>query len=131
MNDSRRIVFFNEPSQLAGVREAVRDFLNGEGFTEAEEARIIMAVDEACTNILRHAGAIKPARVDMKKIRHRVRFVLRDYGKPFQPPAASQCDLKPGQAGGFGLFVIRTVFDRVDYSPQARGTRLTLEKRLP
>ncbi|MFM8717749.1 MAG: ATP-binding protein [Spartobacteria bacterium] len=131
MKDSRRIVFFNAPSQLAGVRDGVRNFLHGEGFSEEEEARLTMAIDEACTNILRHSCAMKPARLEMKKLRHRLRFVLRDHGKPFHPPAVQPCNLKSGQTGGYGLLIIRTVFDRVDYAPQARGTRLTLEKLLP
>jgi anti-sigma regulatory factor (Ser/Thr protein kinase) len=111
----------------------VRDFLGGSGFAEEEEARIVMALDEACTNIIRHAqaGVVKSVRLEMSRLRNRLRFVLRDYGKPFQPPAITVRDLKTIEPGGYGLLIIRTVFDHVDYSPQAKGTRLTLEKLLP
>jgi anti-sigma regulatory factor (Ser/Thr protein kinase) len=92
-----------------------------------------MALDEACTNIIRHAheGLIKPVRLEMKWLRDRLRFVLRDYGKPFDPLTVQSRDLQIVLPGGYGLFIIRTVFDHVDYAPQARGTRLTLEKWLP
>ena len=133
MNAPRRIVFPSEPAHLAKVREGVRDFLGGSGFSEEEEARIIMAIDEACTNIIRHAheDLVKPVRLEMKWLRNRLRFVLRDYGKPFHPLTVQSRDLQIVHPGGYGLFIIRTVFDHVDYAPQARGTRLTLEKLLP
>jgi len=133
MKAPRKITFLSEPSRLAGVRESVRDFLKGTGFREEEEARIVMAVDEACTNIIRHASgsSLKPVRLEMKRLRDRVRFVLRDYGKPFEPTTLASRDLKIFQPGGYGVFIIREVFDVVEYSPQARGTRLKLEKLLP
>ena len=133
MNAPRRIVFPSEPAHLAKVREGVRDFLGGSAFSDEEEAKIIMALDEACTNIIRHAheDLVKPVRLEMKWLRDRLRFVLRDYGKPFHPLTVQSRDLQIVHPGGYGLFIIRTVFDHVDYSPQARGTRLTLEKLLP
>jgi anti-sigma regulatory factor (Ser/Thr protein kinase) len=133
MNATRRIVFSSEPAQLAKVRDGVRDFLGGSAFSDEEESRIIMALDEACTNIIRHAheDLVKPVRIEMKWLRDRLRFVLRDYGKPFHPLTVQSRDMKIVLPGGYGLFIIRTVFDHVDYSPQARGTRLTLEKLLP
>jgi anti-sigma regulatory factor (Ser/Thr protein kinase) len=133
MKTPRRVVFPSETAHLAKVRDGVRDFLGGSGFDEPEEARIIMALDEACTNIIRHAheGLAKPVRLEMKWLRDRLRFVLRDYGKPFDPLTVQSRDLQIVIPGGYGLFIIRTVFDHVDYAPQARGTRLTLEKWLP
>jgi len=133
MKTPRRVVFPSETAHLAKVRDGVRDFLGGSGFDEQEEARIIMALDEACTNIIRHAheGLVKPVRLEMKWLRDRLRFVLRDYGKPFDPLTVQSRDLQIVIPGGYGLFIIRTVFDHVDYAPQVRGTRLTLEKLLP
>lgn len=133
MKSPRRIDFASEPAHLAKVRDGVRDFLDGSGLGEEDEARIIMALDEACTNIIRHAheGLSKPVRLEMKWLRNRLRFVLRDYGKPFHPLTVQSRDLQIVHPGGYGLFIIRTVFDHVDYAPQARGTRLTLEKWLP
>jgi anti-sigma regulatory factor (Ser/Thr protein kinase) len=133
MKSPRRIVFPSEPAHLAKVREGMRDFLDGSRFSEEEVARIIMAVDEACTNIIRHAhaGLPKPVRLEMKWLRDRLRFVLRDYGTPFHPLTVQSRDFQIALPGGYGLFIIGTVFDHVDYAPQAKGTRLTLEKLLP
>jgi anti-sigma regulatory factor (Ser/Thr protein kinase) len=133
MKAPRKITFRSEPSRLAGIREGVREFLAGAGFNEEVEARIVMALDEACTNIIRHAhkGSIKPVRLEMKCLKNRLRFVLRDYGRPLDPHTITSKDIQITTPGGLGVFIIREVFDHVDYAPQVRGTRLTLEKRLP
>ena len=133
MKAPRKITFLSEPSRLAGIREGVRKFLAGAGFNEEDEARIVMALDEACTNIIRHAhkGSIKPVRLEMKWLKDRLRFVLRDYGRPLDPQTLPSQDIQVTIPGGLGVFIIREVFDHVDYAPQVRGTRLTLEKRLP
>jgi anti-sigma regulatory factor (Ser/Thr protein kinase) len=118
---------------LASIRDEAREFLAGAGLNEEDEARIVMALDEACTNIIRHAheGFIKPVRLEMKWLRDRLRFVLRDYGRPFAPLTIQSHDIQFTKPGGLGVFIIREVFDLVEYTPQVRGTRLTLEKRLP
>jgi anti-sigma regulatory factor (Ser/Thr protein kinase) len=133
MKAPRKITFLGEPSRLAEIREGAREFLAGAGFNEEDEARIVMALDEACTNIIRHAheGFVKPVRLEMKWLRNRLRFVLRDYGRPLDPQTLPSKDVQVTTPGGLGVFIIREVFDHVDYAPQVRGTRLTLEKRLP
>ncbi len=133
MNTACKIIFSSDASYMAEVRDCVRAFLKDSAFPEEEAAKIVMAIDEACTNIIRHAyvGLAKPIRLEMKWLRDRTRFVLRDYGRSFQPPTFETKDINPTMPGGLGVFIIGKVFDRVDYAPQARGTRLTLEKRLP
>ncbi|MCX6961068.1 MAG: ATP-binding protein [Verrucomicrobia bacterium] len=133
MKAPRKITFLGEPSRLAEIRDCAREFLAGVGFNEEDEARIVMALDEACTNIIRHAheGFIKPVRLEMKWLKDRLRFVLRDYGRTFVPLTIPSQDIQVTKPGGLGVFIIREVFDLVEYTPQVRGTRLTLEKRLP
>ncbi len=89
---------------MAEVRAHARNFLLGSEFDEEAGARVVMALDEACTNILRHP-------CDPQTIKGR-----------------NWDDIRPG---GLGVPIIQEVFDRVEYSPQARGTKLTLEKLFP
>jgi len=100
----------------------------------------VLALDEACTNIIHHAyGPIRhaegldrrPVRLEMRVLRDRVRFRLRDYGKPCDPKKIKSRALEDIRPGGLGVHIIRHAFDHVDYSPQPRGTILTLEKSLP
>ena len=133
MKTPRKITFLGEPSRLAEIRDDAREFLAGAGFNEEDEARIVMALDEACTNIIRHAHEdfVKPVRLEMKWLKDHLRFVLRDYGRPFDPLTITSQDIQVTTPGGLGVFIIREVFDIVEYTPQVRGTRLTLEKLLP
>jgi serine/threonine-protein kinase RsbW len=65
----------------------------------------------------------------MKRLRDRVRFVLRDYGRSCDPKYIRSRDLEDIRPGGVGVHIIRQVFDYVKYEPRRRGTRLVLEKK--
>ena len=128
-----RITFPGEALQMAEVRARARNFLLTSQFDEENTARLVMALDEACTNILRHVycGQLKPVRLEMRWMRDRLRCTLRDYGQPCDPQTIRGRKWDDIRPGGLGLRIIEEVFDRVEYAPQARGTRLTLEKLLP
>jgi len=92
-------------------------------------------VDEACTNIIRHAYELRDDKLIALSLEIRddcVRMRLRDYG--MQPPAEAlhrrrRRDevIKPG---GLGLMMIRNAFDQVDYILRRRGTELVLTKKI-
>jgi anti-sigma regulatory factor (Ser/Thr protein kinase) len=92
---------------------------------------LVLGLDEACTNIIRHAYGCngKPVRLEMETRRDRVRFILRDYGRSCDPRRIRSRELSDVRPGGVGVHSIRQVFDNVKYEPCRRGTRLVLEKR--
>lgn len=124
--------FFSEASALAEVRLRLRGFLSAVDLGEDEAGRIVLAIDEACTNIIRHAhgGEAKPVRLTMERRSDRLVFVLIDQGGPCDPELIRGRSLREVRPGGLGVHIIREVFDVVDYSPTETGTRLTLEKRI-
>ena len=126
-----KFTFTSDSCQLADVRCCVRSFLEKCGFDECSIQLLVLGLDEACTNIIRHAYAHngKPVRLEMERLRDRVRFVLRDYGRSCDPKCIRGRDLEDVRPGGVGVHIIRQVFDYVKYEPRRRGTRLVLEKR--
>lgn len=124
--------FSGEAAALAGVRSRLRGFLSAVEMDEFEAGRIVLAIDEACTNIIRHAhgGEAKPVRLAMERRADRLVFVLIDQGGPCDPELIRGRVLREVRPGGLGVHIIREVFDLVDYSPMETGTRLTLEKRI-
>ncbi|MEI6071247.1 MAG: ATP-binding protein [Verrucomicrobiae bacterium] len=122
--------FTSDTCHLAGVRASVRAFLSENGFDESAIELMVLALDEACTNVIRHAygHACKPVRMEMTALRDKVRFVIRDYGRACDPAKIRGRPLEEIRPGGLGVHIIRQAFDRVTYSPQPRGTRLVLEK---
>ena len=130
---TRTLHFSSETCNLAQMRASVREFLDDCGFEECTVELMVLALDEACTNVIRHAyhHACKPMSLTMTRLRHTVRFQLRDYGRSCDPSTIRSRDLADFRPGGLGVHIIQQAFDRVDYSPQPRGTRLTLEKKRP
>ncbi len=124
--------FSGEAAALAGVRSRLRGFLSAVEMDEFEAGRIVLAIDEACTNIIRHAhgGEARPVRLAMERRADRLVFVLIDQGGPCDPELIRGRALREVRPGGLGVHIIREVFDLVDYSPMETGTRLTLEKRI-
>jgi anti-sigma regulatory factor (Ser/Thr protein kinase) len=128
-----RLVFTSDTCRLAEVRQEAREFLARCGYEECAAELLILALDEACTNIIRHAYGhqCKPVRLVMERLKDRVRFTLRDYGQSCDPAKIRSRELEDIRPGGVGVHIIRQAFDHVSYQPCPRGTRLTLEKFLP
>jgi serine/threonine-protein kinase RsbW len=125
------MTFTSDACRLVDVRHGVRSFLEKCAFDECATELLVLALDEACTNIIRHAYGRngQPVRLEMERLRDRVRFTLRDYGRPCDPRRIRSRDLEDFRPGGVGVHIIRKVFDFVEYEPCRRGTRLVLEKK--
>ena len=55
----RKVEFSSHTANLALLRQCVRDFLNGYPFSEKQRLLIVLGVDEACTNVIRHAYRLR------------------------------------------------------------------------
>lgn len=146
-------------SQLCNVREVVRAACDQLGYTRVETEALILAVDEACANVIRYAyqgreltqgSGRKEARMALSIYRHvgDCVFHIRDYGEP-NPEFAALLNRQQavGQAindqdlltpGGLGLGLISRIMDSVtlvpytEFSPEgAKGNLLVMRKKLP
>lgn len=128
-----RLKFPADPRELAGMRQAARGFLRDVSVPEMEAELMVLALDEACTNIIRHAygGCTTNAiRLNIKEQRRGIRCTLRDYGVACDPAKIRSRELTDFRPGGLGVRILHSAFDHVVFEPQARGTRLTLMKIL-
>ena len=129
----KKIEFSSHTANLALMRRFVRNFLDAYPFSEKERILMVLGVDEACTNIIRHAYQLRddqPIALSMEGLRKCVRMRLRDYGAQVpvhQMRGRAHDQIEPG---GLGLHLIKNAFDRVDYILKARGTELVLTKNL-
>ena len=128
----KNLIFAGTPSELGSVRAAVRDFLSAAGIEEMQSERLVLGVDEACTNIIRHAhrGENLPVQLKMQCLEGVLEFTLQDSGEPFHPLQRAANPHEEPTSGGFGLIIIEEVFDFVEYLPQSQGTILRLRKNL-
>ena len=104
----------------------IRDFIS----TSAAEARvtpdvvenIILAVDEACTNIIKHAYKSFPDGeliIKTKSTQSRFIISITDYGNSFEPDSIPEPDLqkyyRQKRVGGLGMYLMKTLMDDVKY----------------
>lgn len=101
-----------------------------------KENKIVLAIDEACTNIIEHSYEFrKSGYIDIKLMLdpQKVQVVLLNDGKNFNPEAVKPPDIlefiKHKRRKGFGLFIIKQVMDEIIYSVNKRGeNELTMVK---
>jgi serine/threonine-protein kinase RsbW len=129
----KKIEFSSHTGNLALMRNFVRRFLEAFPFSERQRTLMVLGVDEACTNIIRHAYQLRDDRLISLSLEGKtdcVRLRLRDYGKQARPTAMQTRPPDLIKPGGLGLHLIRNAFDQVDYVLRSRGTELVLTKNL-
>ncbi len=128
-----KLEFASHSGNLALVRQRVRAFLEPHSFSEKERLLIVLGVDEACTNIIRHAYALQDDQLislSMEGARDSITIRLRDYGKQAAKSTLRARSTRFLRPGGLGLHLIRNAFDKVDYKLKECGTELVLIKKL-
>jgi sigma-B regulation protein RsbU (phosphoserine phosphatase) len=123
------------PDQLRGVRKAVRECVVRCGVDEACAADVVMAVDEACQNIIRHAYRGEPGGSILVEV-HRdggaLVFSLHDEAPTIDPSKVKPRDLEAVRPGGLGTHLMKEVMDEVRFiqPPSGRGNLLKMVKRI-
>jgi anti-sigma regulatory factor (Ser/Thr protein kinase) len=120
---------------MSQVRACVREAAAAFGFDETTVMKLVLAVDEACTNIIRHAykgETHHPIEIEVDTRGDTWEVRIRDYGERCHPSKLKGRELHEVRPGGLGLHFIRQAFDEVhfDHSPE-KGTLLILRKRRP
>jgi anti-sigma regulatory factor (Ser/Thr protein kinase) len=129
----KQIEFCSHTGNLALLRNCVRGFLEKFPFSERQRTLMVLGVDEACTNIIRHAYHLRDDKLISLSLEGKEDCVclrLRDYGKQTAPAAMQSRPADLIRPGGLGLHLIRNAFDEVDYVLRSRGTELVLTKNL-
>jgi len=111
--------------QLGKMRAAVRECIEGCGCGETQTADIVLAIDEACQNIIRHAYKQDPSGVIELEIRREGKelvFALLDSAPKIDPSKVKPRDLDDIRPGGLGTHFIQKVMDRADFVPRPSGT---------
>ncbi|MBA3609133.1 MAG: ATP-binding protein [Verrucomicrobiota bacterium] len=129
----KQIEFCSHTGNLALMRNCVRRFLEKFPFSERQRTLMVLGVDEACTNIIRHAYHLRDDQLISLSLEGKndcVCLRLRDYGKQTEPAAMKSRPADLIRPGGLGLHLIRNAFDQVDYVLRSRGTELVLTKNL-
>ena len=135
MTHDFRIEVRTDPRLLASVRELVRSWIAPFGLGEETEHGVVLAVDEACTNAMRHAYDGRwdcHATLTLRPTDEYLEFELSDLGTPCNPEKVKARELQrpdPDDVtpGGLGVQLIHQVFDEVKFIPGIpRGNRVIM-----
>jgi len=122
----------SDPKVLKIVRLSVSWLCELAGFSEEDRNSTTLAVDEACSNIIRHAyqGDIhQPIIITCKLLDNGIEITLQDFGRSVREEEIKPRDLDEVRPGGLGVHLIRSVMDVVHYeSNEEEGNKLTLAK---
>lgn len=130
----------SNPDMLCVVRNALGELAAKLGFSEPECRAVVLAVDEALTNIIRHAYLGDPERT-IEATFHRIHvqgegagdaleIVLEDSGVIAKPEKMCGRALEDVRPGGLGLHFIRESMDTVEFSRSNGKNQLRLVKIL-
>jgi sigma-B regulation protein RsbU (phosphoserine phosphatase) len=129
------LTFPAEPTQMRSVRAALRNALDGQEIGPELRDRLVLAVDEACTNIMRHAycGQCNDTiSLHLSREKDMLLFELRDQAPPVDARTLKPRDLSECRPGGLGLPFIDALMDEWKLRPSGRrkGNVLRMVKRL-
>lgn len=119
---SRTLHIESRTERLIAVRDFVSEEARAFGFTDEDVSRIALAVDEACTNIIKHAYSFDPNRNISVRVKSRngtFEVTIRDTGSGFNPSLVHAPDMRDYfshyRKGGLGVYLMKSLMDKVEY----------------
>lgn len=117
---------------LCQGRSFVENWAAFAGFDDVAIGQIVLACDEAVTNIFRHGYHSQPGplTITAEAADGVLSLTIADHAAPVDPGKLRGRELTDLRPGGLGTFIINQVFDEVRYEPTAQGTSLHLRKKV-
>jgi anti-sigma regulatory factor (Ser/Thr protein kinase) len=116
------------------ARDFIEAWAQAAGFPDLERGRIVLAADEAVTNIMRHTyqGAPdKPIFLTGEITDGHFHLRLRDQGPHVDFASLKGRDLDDIKPGGLGLHLLKSIFTVVEHTALPEGNEWHLAKPLP
>jgi serine/threonine-protein kinase RsbW len=102
---------------LSVVRATTGQIAQVIGFGSREVEQIKLAVDEICANIIRHTYKGDPNQeiiLAFTPFEKGLEIHIQDFGKKVDPRVLERPKTRRSKPGGFGLFLIRSVIDKIE-----------------
>ena len=129
----------SDPEMLCVVRAGLGQLTEKLGFPEAECRAVVLAVDEALTNIIRHAycgQAGRPIELSCRRMqvrrdgtrREALEIMVEDRGLKIDGKKLCGRPLEDVRPGGLGLHLIRQSMDAVEFRRKRGRNQLRMLK---
>ena len=115
---------------LPGLIAEVETWLEGAAIAPADAARLMIALDEMLSNIVRHGANMMS--IEANVLAAELSVTIVDDGPPFdplgQPPPDTSLDIDDRAIGGLGIHLVRQMMDEVVYLRERDRNRLMFRK---
>lgn len=122
---------------LSVISSAISEAMKQANIEAAIIPRVLLAVDEACTNIALYAYPERKGYIWLACWLNHGYFVIsiEDKGKPFNPcsvpPPKLDVSLDDRKVGGLGIYFLRTFMDEISYKYNPKtGNQLIMRKHV-
>lgn len=122
-NKSSELRIKSKTENLSVIRDFVSENALTAGIPVTTVENIMLAVDEACTNIIKHAYKSSPEGeiiINIEYNKEKFTITIIDYGKSFEPERVPLPDLqkyyREHKVGGLGIYLMKSLMDDVKYT---------------
>jgi anti-sigma regulatory factor (Ser/Thr protein kinase) len=124
----------SDPKYLPLLRAVVDQGAALAGITSLDRDRVLLALTEAVTNVIRHVYKDRPDQpieLSVRATPGSLSLELTDFGRFVDPAKICSRPLDEVRPGGLGVHLIRSTMDVVEYKQNGHGgTTLTLVKHV-
>lgn len=129
------LTILSRPDRLRLVRAAVSEAARASGCSETCTHDIVLAVDEACQNVIRHAYGGEAGNeifIDVRRSDEKIVLDVIDFAEPVDPSSIKPRSLEEIRPGGLGTHFINECMDEARYppAPPGVGNLLRMAKRI-
>lgn len=122
---------------LPDVRDRLRAWARAHGWSAQQVDELVLALDEALTNVIRHGYNCEPHHRILVAVQcihdadggDGCEIRVRDFGRQVDPAQIRGRDLDDVRPGGLGVHIIRAMSSSVEYQRAAGGGMLLIMRK--
>ncbi|MBV8490150.1 MAG: ATP-binding protein [Candidatus Eremiobacteraeota bacterium] len=133
MSAHYQATFTSEPRNAAMARRSIASFASVCGFSETDVADIRLAAGEALSNAVEYGQSARSSAFSVRcSYEDRCLTIeIRDSGEGFDVPPSLEERVPDERGRGFGIFLMRRLMDRVEFTRQGTIVRLVRTQKDP
>lgn len=116
------LIVKSRTENLSAIRDFIASAARNAGIDEETVENIMLAVDEACSNIIKHAYKLDPEgeiKIGLEFLDDKFTVTIQDRGISFEPDMIPEPDLqkyyRQRRVGGLGMYLMKSLMDEVKY----------------
>jgi len=134
MHPIERVHLLAHADNLKPLRHLVKKLFNEQGCNEKDLNSVIMAINEACMNVIQHAYNTEDGEIIVDFLINKDDLIVRiyDFSETVDTNVIKSRDLDDVRPGGIGVHLMNEVMDKVEYKTgmDGMGNLLELTKKI-